>query len=142
VIQTPKFYFADVGVVNHLARRGRLEPGGELFGAAFENWVFHELSAFASYRRPDTRLAYWRLASGVEVDFIIDEMQVAIEAKATRSAHADHVRGLRALAEDQKVGRRILVSLDLKPRRTDDGIDILPARDFVARLWHGEIVAP
>jgi predicted AAA+ superfamily ATPase len=25
VVQTPKFYFADVGIVNHLARRGRLE---------------------------------------------------------------------------------------------------------------------
>jgi uncharacterized protein len=27
VIQAPKFYFADVGVVNQLARRGRIEPG-------------------------------------------------------------------------------------------------------------------
>ncbi len=34
VIQAPKFYFDDVGVVNHLARRGRMEPGGELFGKA------------------------------------------------------------------------------------------------------------
>ena len=142
VIQTPKFYFADVGVVNHLARRGRLEPRSELFGAAFENWVFHELSAFASYRRPDTRLAYWRLASGIEVDFIVDDMCVAIEAKATRAAHADHLRGLRALSEDHEVGRRILVTLDPKPRRTEDGIDILPARTFAARLWSGEIVAP
>lgn len=141
MIQTPKFYFADVGVVNHLARRGKLEPGSELFGAAFENWVFHELTAFAAYRRPDTRIAYWRLASGVEVDFIVDDMQVAIEAKAARTAHADHLRGLRTLLDDQRVGRRILVSLDPRPRRTEDGIEILPAREFATRLWGGEIVA-
>ena len=43
-------YFADVGVVNRLARRGELLPGSELYGKAFENWVFHELSAFVSLR--------------------------------------------------------------------------------------------
>ena len=32
VVLAPKFYFADVGVVNVLARRGHLEPGSELFG--------------------------------------------------------------------------------------------------------------
>ena len=46
LIGSPKFYFADVGVVNRLARRGALSPGSELYGKAFENWVFHELSAF------------------------------------------------------------------------------------------------
>ena len=45
VIGAPKFYFADVGAVNRLARRGELTPGSQLYGKAFENWVFHELSA-------------------------------------------------------------------------------------------------
>jgi len=39
VIRAPKFYFADVGVVNHLARRGYMASGSELFGKAFESWV-------------------------------------------------------------------------------------------------------
>ena len=50
VVAAPKFYFGDVGVVNFLARRGALQPGGELFGKAFENWVFHELCCYNSYR--------------------------------------------------------------------------------------------
>jgi predicted AAA+ superfamily ATPase len=37
VIGSPKFYFADVGLVNRLARRGRLQAGSELYGKAFEN---------------------------------------------------------------------------------------------------------
>ena len=53
VIGAPKFYFADVGVVNRLARRGEMSPGSQLYGKAFENWVFHELSAFISYRDVD-----------------------------------------------------------------------------------------
>ncbi len=71
VIQAPKFYFADVGVVNHLAHRGTLARGGELFGKALENLVHHELTAFREYRERSWDLSYWRLASGTEVDFIV-----------------------------------------------------------------------
>ena len=67
VIGAPKFYFADVGVVNHLARRGELRAGSELFGKAFENWVFHELCAHNAYTEAYSALSYWRLASGIEV---------------------------------------------------------------------------
>jgi len=66
--------------VNFLARRGQLEAGSELFGKAFENWVFHELSAHNAYLEAYAELSYWRLASGIEVDFIIDA-DVAIEAR-------------------------------------------------------------
>ncbi len=142
LIQSPKFYFVDVGMVNHLARRGRMEPGGELFGRAFENWVFHELSAYRAYRDGAFELAYWRLASGIEVDFIVDDLRVALEAKAAPRVHADHLRGLRELAtEHPRVGRRVVVSLDPRPRRTDDGIDILPVRTFVERLWDDDLIA-
>ena len=142
VIQAPKFYFADVGLVNHLARQPGLEPGAALFGAAFENWVFHELSAYRAYHDFAFELSYWRLASGIEVDFIVDDVRVAIEAKATPRAHADHLKGLRELVRDHpRAGRRVVVSLDERARRTEDGIDILPARVFARRLWVGELIA-
>jgi len=32
-------------------------------------------------------------------------------------------------------------SLDERRRRTEDGIDILPARVFAQRLWKGELIA-
>ena len=86
VITAPKFYFADVGMVNHLAKRGGLQAGSELYGKAFENWVFHELSAHNAYSETFATLSYWRLASGIEVDFIVNDMQLAIEAKASRSS--------------------------------------------------------
>jgi len=142
VIQAPKFYFADVAVVNHLARRGVLEAGGELFGNAFENWVFHELSAYRAYRGFRFELSYWRLASGIEVDFLVDDARVAIEAKSTTRTHADHLRGLRELRVDHpKVKVRAAVTLDPHARRTDDGIEILPARIFADRLWADDLVS-
>ncbi|MEB2346458.1 MAG: DUF4143 domain-containing protein [Deltaproteobacteria bacterium] len=141
VIGAPKFYFVDVGVVNRLARRGELRAGSELYGKAFENWVFHELSAFVSYRGEGGRqLSYWRLASGIEVDFIVGDMQVAIEAKSSERITRDHLQGLRSLAEDHpRVGRRIVVCREPRARTTDDGIEILPVATFVRRLWGGEL---
>ena len=137
-IGAPKFYFADVGVVNRLARRGELLPGSELYGQAFENWVFHELSSFIDYREWDGELAYWRLAGGTEVDFVLGDMQVAVEAKASARITSDHLKGLRSLVVDHPdVGRRVVACLEPRARRSEDGIDILPAEIFVRRLWEG-----
>ena len=135
-----KFYFSDVGVVNFLARRGQLEAGSELFGKAFENWVLHhELSAHNAYVEAYAELSYWRLASGIEVNFIIDA-DVAVEAKATRKVTADHLKGPRQLVVDHpEIKKRMVVSLEPRPRRTDDGIAIMPVAVFVRALAGGEI---
>lgn len=138
VARTPKFYFSDVGVVNRLARRGELMPGSELFGKAFENWLFHELSAYLAYARSEERLSYWRLSGGTEVDFIIGDMRVAIEAKAAVRVGSRHLKGLRMLAQDHpEVRRRLVVCLEPRAMKTDDGIEILPVRHFLDELWDG-----
>lgn len=140
VIGAPKFYFVDVGIVNRLARRGELLAGSELYGKAFENWLFHELSAFMSYRDVDGPLSYWRLASGIEVDFVVGNMRVAIEAKSGTRITRDHLKGLRSLVEDHPhVERRIVVCREPRARRTEDGIEVLPAATFVRRLWDGDV---
>jgi predicted AAA+ superfamily ATPase len=139
MIQARKFYFADVGTVNVLARRGRIELRSELFGKALENWIFHELSAFAAYREPKLRLSYWRTASGSEVDFVLGDAAVGIEVKSTAHADDTHLRGLRALRADQpSIEKLICVCSEARARRTQDGIDILPVTDFLSRLWKGD----
>ncbi len=141
VVAAPKFYFSDVGVVNQLARRGRVLRGSEAYGKAFENWLFHELSAWVDYCAPACELAYWRTSGGIEVDFILDDMRLAIEAKCSAHIVPRHLRGLRSLVKDhRRVGSRAIVCLEPIARRTEDGIDILPADEFVRRLWNGELV--
>ena len=141
VIGASKFYFSDVGVVNHLAKRGRLTPGSELFGKAFENWVFHELSAHRIYSDLYYDLRYWRLASGIEVDFVVNDMELAIETKSSPRIHSDHLRGLREIIKDHpELKRRIVVSLEERARKTEDGIEILPYSVFIKQLWAGVII--
>jgi len=140
VSKSPKFYFNDIGVVNLLAKRHHLEQGSELYGKAFENWIFHELKCHSQYSESFYQLSYWRLSSGLEVDFIIDEMNVAIEAKASRLIKNKHLKGLRELIKDQPgVNQRIIVCLEDKERLTEDGIRIIPAQKFCQQLWNSTI---
>jgi len=71
VILTPKFYFFDIGIVNHLLKRGKIEMGSEIFGNAFEHFIYHEIYAHSSYSGLEYPISYWRTTSPLEVDFVL-----------------------------------------------------------------------
>ena len=138
-IQAPKFYFRDLGVVNHLTHRSAVKPGSELFGKAFENWLFHELSAHARYTEKHYDLSFWRLSSGIEVDFILGHASVAVEARGKPRITGTDLKGLIHFKKEYpSVQYRLLVCLEQRRRKTEEGIHILPYQDFVESLWAGE----
>jgi hypothetical protein len=61
-------------------------------------------------------------------------MVVAVEAKATAKVTAAHVKGLRHVHQEHPRARRVVVCLEPRRRRTDDGIEILPVKAFVEEL--------
>jgi len=139
VQHAPKFYFHDIGVVNHLVRRHRVEAGSDVFGKAFENWIFHEISVHRRCTPCPYDIAYWRLSSGIEVDFVLGDANVAIEVKGKPRIQSHDLRHLLEFRREYPdVRRLILVSLEPHPRVTDHGIHILPWRDFLSALWSGE----
>jgi uncharacterized protein len=141
VTHAPKFYFRDVGIVNHLSRRAPVRQGSEAFGKAFENWVFHELSTHSRYSRIGYDVRYWRLSSGIEVDFILGDAEVAIEVKGTPRVHPRDTRHLLEFKKEHpEVRRLLLVCLESQMRITDDGVQILPYRDFIEALWSGSLL--
>ncbi len=140
VQHAPKFYFHDVGVVNHLIRRHRVEPGSDVFGKAFENWIFHELSVHRRCQPIPYDISYWRLSSGIEVDFVLGDANVAIEVKGKTRIQSNDWRHLLAFRREYpQVNRLILVSLETHARVTDEGVHILPWQDFLQSLWQGEL---
>ena len=142
VQHAPKFYFRDVGVVNHLVRRGRVQEGSETFGKAFENWIFHEISVHTRNAPRPYDLAYWRLSSGIEVDFVLGDAETALEVKGKRSLHRRDTRHLLEFRKEHPgVKQLVVVCLEPRPRITNDGVHILPYRDFLDALWQGEIIA-
>ena len=81
-----------------------------------------------------------RLTTGVEVDFIIGNAQIAIEVKGKEKINSSDLKGLRQFKiEHPKVKRLIIVSLEKTRRITNDNILILPYRDFIKGLWNGKI---
>lgn len=138
VIRSPKFYMSDVGVVNFLAKKGEISPGSSEFGAALENWMYHELRAYRFYSEKYFPLSYWRLADSVstEVDFILGDMEIAIECKSTKRAVGSHFKSLYEIKREfPGVKRRILVCLEDRRRVLEDGIEVLPISEFVKELW-------
>ncbi|MFN2396837.1 MAG: ATP-binding protein [Bacteroidales bacterium] len=140
IIQSPRFYYFDVGIANYLLKRGNILPGSETFGKAFEHYIYHEIYAHRHYTQSDYPISYWRTTSGLEVDFILGDHEVAIEVKATTNASARHLKGLKSFADEYTVKRKILVSLDPLPRKTGD-IEILPWSRFLEMLWNGKIIS-
>ena len=84
-------------------------------------------------------MRFWRTASGYEVDYIAGDLDLAIEVKGAGRVHDGDLRGLVALAEEARVRRRVVVCLEAEPRRLGDGIEVLPWRIFLARLWAGDL---
>ena len=140
LIESPRFYFFDVGIAGALCRRGEISLGSELFGRAFEHFIFMELAAYCNYNNSTTPLSYWRTASWLEVDFILGEGQIALEAKATPRVHAGHLGGLRAFQEEHHPSRAIVVSLDPRARLLNEGIEVLPWKAFLNQLWSRQLV--
>lgn len=140
VITAPKFYFFDVGIANYLLKRGMIQFGSEAFGKAFEHFIYQEIHAHSSYSDLNYPIHYWRTASGIEVDFILGDHEIALEVKATQMAHTRHLSGLKRFAEEYPVKYKILVTNDDYPR-TVEGIMIFPWKTFLEKLWSGELIS-
>lgn len=139
MIETEKFYFFDIGVANFIAKRAP-KIGTPEFGKSFEHYILMELKAYKAYCEPDMEISYWRTASGYEVDFVLEDMQTVIEVKAGK-VHEGDLRHIRALHEDYKTKKSLVVCFETTPRKTDDNIEILPWQVFIKQLWNGEIVS-
>lgn len=139
VITAPKFYLFDVGITNYLLNRSKIEAKTELFGKAFEHFMYQEIYAYSKYSDKNFNISYWRTASGFEVDFVLGDAEAIVEVKATEEAKNRHLNGMKAFMEEYDVKKAILVSNDHFPRQLGN-ITLLPWKEFLKRLWNGEII--
>ena len=136
-VETSKFYLFDSGVARRMSRRRETLAGTPEYGHLFETWVHHELRCYLDLRIRDGEIAYWRTSSGTEVDFIVGD--TAIEVKSSASIDKHDMKGLAALSEEGKFRKRVIVCREPRPASVD-GIDILPAAEFIRLLWSDELI--
>ncbi|MCQ2322395.1 MAG: AAA family ATPase [Bacteroidales bacterium] len=138
LMQAPRFYFFDVGIANHLLNRHDLTRGTAEYGHAFEHLVIQELVAYIGYTHNSHKISYWHTYTGLEVDAVIGDAELAIEIKSAEEIMPKHLKGLRAFHEEHPDARLMVVSLD-RITRNSDGVEIVYVRDFFAMLWKGEL---
>ena len=137
--QAPKFYIFDVGVAGALIHRQLTQERGELFGKAFEHFILMEIRAHRSLRELDYAINFWRTKSGLEVDFVLGNGEVAIEVKGTNRIDSRDLRPLMAF-RDEYAPRKTLVVCNESVERIYERIRILPWRVFLRDLWEGKII--
>lgn len=143
---SPKFYFFDVAIPNHLLHRVPLKKGTDIYGHATEHLVVQELRAFLSYTYGEEMvMSYWRtLDSKYEVDVLIsdrtsNEVRMAIEVKSADNVTSSDTKGLKAFGEEHPDAKLILLSMEERPRMMN-GIEVWPVEQFLQRLWDGKMI--
>lgn len=139
-ISKGKFYFFDVGVVRALRDPAGLDAPlpTAASGPALEHLVFQELHAYLQCFARDVALNFWRTYTKQEVDFVVGG-DIAVEVKSSAAVQEKHLKGLRALADDHPLRRRILVCREPRWRRMGD-VEIYPVEKFLESLWSHEVV--
>ncbi|MFZ5800640.1 MAG: ATP-binding protein [Candidatus Omnitrophota bacterium] len=139
ITKASKYYLSDVGVAGYLTKRTIWEPRGPEFGKAFEHFMLMEIVAFRSYARKDFSINFWRTKTGIEVDFVLGNGEVAIEIKGASRVDTRDLNGLEAFIQTSPPKKAIVVCNE-KEKRAHRKIMILPWRVFLQELWSGRII--
>ncbi len=144
LVASPKFYFFDVGLVGQLKKRTLQELKGKEAGAAFENYILMELWAYRGLSEKEFEIQFWRTNSGLEVDFVLGNAEVAIEVKISSSIALECIHGLISFQNTYAPKASLVVCTAPRARKLTlaDGqtIDILPWQVFLEHLWQGKIL--
>jgi predicted AAA+ superfamily ATPase len=99
LIQHPRFYFFDGGVLNGLL--GNFTVSSDRMGLLFEHLVVNQIIHTAAAADRDIRLSAYRTEHGAEVDVILEMNGEthAIEIKASRTVRSSDLQGLRSFRE-------------------------------------------
>ena len=143
---SPKFYYFDVAIPNHLLHRVPLKKGTDIYGHATEHLVVQELRAFLSYNYGEEMvMSYWRTLDGkYEVDVLIsdrtsNEVRMAIEVKSSDNVTSSDTKGLKAFGEEHPDAKLILLSMEERPHMMN-GIEVWPVVQFFDRLWARKVI--
>jgi predicted AAA+ superfamily ATPase len=139
---TPKFYFFDTGVVRTCTDRIR-DPLSDLeIGKLLETFLLHELRSAIGYLETGGSLYYWQSGGGAEIDFIWErgDTVIAIEVKSATSWRKDYTRHLKSI--QNSYNKKITTYLVYRGVHVlkDDGVKVLPVKEFLRRLHSGEIL--
>ena len=137
-----KFYLLDCGVARALADRLPYPVGDEERGGLLETLILGEMRAHLAYTGLRYPLHFWRNHNGAEVDVIAETAsgRTAVEIKASQRWERRFNRGLHLVRTQLGASSARCFGVCLGEREAwIDDVRVLPARDFLKRLWEGGV---
>ena len=124
LVEKPKFYFFDLGVVRSLSRRllVPLIPKTTAYGEAFEHFILLEFIRLGSYFQPDYRFSFIRTAADVEVDLVIErpgKKLLCIEIKSSAEINKEDLKAFIKITKDIENCESIVISQDRFMKKFD-----------------------
>ncbi len=98
-----------------------------------------EIAAYNSYKEIDFEINFWRTKSGLEVDFILGNGEVAIEVKGTNRVDNKNLKPTETFIEEYSPEKAFVVCNETE-ERLKGKVRIIPYRKFLSSLWEGEII--
>ena len=127
LLQHPKFYCFDVGVLN--ACLNGFSTGPDRIGNLFEHFILQQIRSIQKSKNLDMRITTYRTENNVEVDFIIEvkEKVFAVELKASKHVSSSDLKGLHSFKEFYgKKHESLVFYLGENSQTLENGIKILP----------------
>lgn len=124
LVEKPKFYFFDPGVVRCLSRRLSIPliPKTSAYGDAFEHYILLEFIRLGSYFQPDYRFSYIRTAADVEIDLVVErpgKPLLCVEIKSTDVINEHDISSFCKLTKDINNCEAIVLSQDPFQKKFD-----------------------
>lgn len=117
LVEKPKFYFFDPGVVRSLSRRLSvpLTPKTAAYGEAFEHFILLEFMRLGSYFQPEYRFSFIRTSADVEVDLVVErpgKPLLCVEIKSSDTINESDITAFSKITKDIDNCEAIVLSQD------------------------------
>lgn len=134
LVQHPRYYFFDPGVLNGLLGNFKVSP--DRIGNLFEHLISTQIAHSALALDKRINLSSYRTEHGAEVDFIVtsNEETLAIESKASRNVGKSDLRGLDSFAEYYGKPHRSMVFYLGAERRKMGRVEVLPWQEGLKEI--------
>jgi predicted AAA+ superfamily ATPase len=134
LIQHPRFYLYDVGVLN--GALANFEASNDRIGNLFEHLMLQLIRSEFQARDEEIRLSTYRTEGGGEVDLIVERKGTvfAIEIKATKKVGQGDLRGLKSFAAFYGRPHTALVIYMGEHPAIIDSVEVLPVEIALAML--------
>jgi predicted AAA+ superfamily ATPase len=126
LIQHPKFYFFDIGVLNGLL--GNFTASEDRKGLLFEHFIVNQIITLNRAYGDLCRISTYRTEAGSEVDLIIEREAelVSVEIKSGIKLNNDDFLGLKRFSEFYKKKHKSLIIYTGERSYKEKGIEVLP----------------